>query len=46
MQLLHRVHNYTAWSVIYNTKAKEGLIAARENYRTQYRFRFAGETAK
>lgn len=46
MQLLHRVHNYTAWSVIYNTKAKEGLIAARENYRTQYRFRFAGEAAK
>jgi hypothetical protein len=46
MQLLHRVHNYTAWSVIYNTKAKEGLIAARENYRTQYRFRFTGEAAK
>ncbi len=46
MQLLHRVHNYTAWSVIYNTKAKEGLIAARENYRTEYRFRFTEEAAK
>jgi hypothetical protein len=41
MKLLRNVHNYTAWSVIYNTKTKEGLIAARENYRTQYRFRFS-----
>jgi hypothetical protein len=46
MQLLHRVHYYSAWSVIYNTKAKEGLIAARENYRTLYRFRFTEEAAK
>ena len=40
MALLKRVRDNTAWSVVYESRARRGLLAVRENYRTQYRFGF------
>jgi len=40
MVLLKRVCDNTAWSVVYESRARRGLLAVRENYRTQYRFGF------
>jgi choloylglycine hydrolase len=40
MALLKRVCDNTAWSVVYESRARRGLLAVRENYRTQYRFGF------
>lgn len=41
MALLQRVRDGTAWSVVYDAGAREGLIAVGENYRTLYRFGFS-----
>ena len=41
MVLLKRVCDTTAWSVVYESRARRGLLAVRENYRTQYRFGFS-----
>ena len=43
MALLKRVRDNTAWSVVYMTRSRQGLLAVREDYRTQYRFRFSRE---
>ncbi len=40
MGLLERVRHDTMWSVVYDLRAHRGLLAVRENYRTQYRFAF------
>jgi len=38
MALLRRVRDHTAWSVVYVTRSRQGLLAVGEDYRTQYRF--------
>lgn len=43
MALLKRVCDNTAWSVVYESRVRRGLLAVRENYRTQYRFGFQEE---
>jgi len=40
MALLKRVRDNTAWSVVYESRARCALLAVQENYRTQYRFGF------
>ncbi len=40
MALLGRVRDGTAWSVVYEARSHQGLLAVREQYGTQYRFRF------
>lgn len=49
MALLRRVRDNTVWSVVYDIEDRSGLVAVREDYRTQYRFRFlasAGERSQ
>lgn len=41
MALLQKVCDGTAWSVVYQSRAVQGLLAAGENYGTQYWFRFS-----
>ena len=41
MALLQKVRDGTAWSVVYQARSVQGLLAAGENYGTQYRFRFS-----
>ncbi len=43
MKLLERVRGETVWSVVYDLHNRGGLVAVRENYRTQYRFGFRPE---
>jgi hypothetical protein len=40
MDLLRAVRNGTAWSVVYEPRSRQGLLAVRENYRILYRFGF------
>jgi hypothetical protein len=40
MELLADVHNGTAWSVVFNTQKKTGVVVAVGKYRTQYQFGF------
>ena len=40
MDLLRHVRHDTQWSVVYNPKISQGLVAIQENYKTQYRFGF------
>lgn len=40
IDVLRRVREDTMWSVVYDLRARSGLLAVREDYRTQYRFSF------